>query len=355
MDCIEIKGYKSIKSAVIALKPINILIGANGAGKSNFVSFFELLNRIYEQKLKEYVSLNGGVDKFLHKGSKITEKIFAKLKFGFNAYSFEIKSGQDEFIFTSEGLWYDKNPYYKNPINISDFDRESKVKFYSMARAQYIRNYLQGLKKYHFHDTSKDSPFTKMSHCETDCEFLYERGENLAAFLFHIKNTNNIVYQRIIKTIQSIAPYFSDFYLHPNQDGFLRLLWQDKYSNTLYGARDLSDGTLRFIALTTLFLQPNLPQCIIIDEPELGLHPQAIAKLAGMVKSVASKSTQVIMATQSIDLINYFQAEDIITTDQIAGETHFKRLDSKELEVWLEEYTIGDLWQRNIITNAQPQ
>jgi len=354
MDYIEINGYKSIKSAKIVFKPINILIGANGSGKSNFLSFFEFLNRLYEQKLTEYVALSGGEDKMLHKGSKTTETISSKINYGLNGYSFEIKKGEGSFIFTSEGLWYDKNPFIKNPMEISSFGNEAKIKMHSSPRADYIRKYLNSFKKYHFHDTSKNSPFNQLSNVQNDIYYLYEKGNNLAAFLYSIQQTNRIVYGKILNTIQSIAPYFSDFFFQPNSENFIRLQWKDKYSNMIYGVNDLSDGTIRFIALTTLFMQPNLPETIIIDEPELGLHPTAISKLSGMIKSVASKNCQVIIATQSTDLISHFNPEDIITVDQINGESTFSRLNSETLGQWLEDYSIDDLWKRNIITTGQP-
>jgi predicted ATPase len=352
MDHILIEGYKSIKSACVVLKPINILIGANGAGKSNFISFFEFLNRLYDQKLKEYVNLRGGTDKFLFNGIKTTSAIHCRISFenGINEYSFVLKNGEDGFVFTIENLWYQNDS-----LNISDFGSEAKVIREDSLRAKYTRKYLNSLKKYHFHDTGRNSPFSQPCHVDSDCHFLYERGENIASFLLNIKQTDNIIYYRIIKMIQSIAPFFSDFYFQPNQEGYLRLFWQDKFSSTVYNANDLSDGTLRFIALTTLFMQPHVPASIIIDEPELGLHPQAIAKLAGMVKSVSAKGTQVILATQSVDLMNYFEPEDIVTVDQKNRESIFTRLNSQTLSVWLEEYTVGDLWQRNIITTGQPK
>jgi predicted ATPase len=354
MDYIEIRGYKSIKSARVTFKPINILIGANGSGKTNFLSFFEFLNRLYEQKLTEYVALSGGEEKMLHKGSKITSSIYSKINQGLNGYSFEIKKGEGVFIFTSEELWYDSNPYYENPVEISTYQNEAGIKSYTLPQADHVKKYLNSFKKYHFHDTGKNSPFTQASNIQNDIYYLYEKGSNLAAFLFGIQQKNKIVYNRILKTIQSIAPYFSDFYFYPNNENYIRIQWNDKYSDIIYGVNDLSDGTIRFIALTTLFMQPDLPSTIIIDEPELGLHPAAISKLAGMIKSASSKGCQVIVATQSTDLISHFNPEDIITVDQINGESIFNRLDSEMLIQWLEDYTIDDLWKRNIITTGQP-
>ncbi len=351
MDFIQIKGFKSIKGVSVELRPINILIGANGSGKSNFISFFEMLNHLYNQKLTEFVALNGGAEKMLFQGSKITENIKATLSFdeGKNSYSFDLEKGDDGFIFTKEKLWYLANDW-----DISRYKTEAEVKYSPFDNAEYIRTCLKNIKKYHFHDTGKNSPFNKMSHVENDSYFLYEKGDNLAAFLYTIQKEYTLIYKRIVHIIQSIAPYFSDFYLQPNAEGYIRLQWQDKYSSTVYGVNDLSDGTVRFIALTVLFMQPILPQSLIIDEPELGLHPVAIAKLAAMIKSIASKGTQVIVATQSTDLLSYFEPNDIITVNQKNGESEFHRLKEKDLEHWLIDYSLGELWKRSIIENGQP-
>lgn len=351
MDYIEINGYKSIKKARIDLAPINILIGANGSGKSNFISFFDFLNKLYNRKLNEYIALNGGENKILHKGKKNTDSISFKIEFGIgqNGYSARLRSGTDGFVFLSENLIY-----RGNPRDISRAGTEAHIKATDNYRAKYVIRYLNGFRKYHFHDTSSNSPFTQYSNIENDVYYFYEDGMNLAAFMFHIQDTNKIVYNRIIKNIQSIAPYFSDFYFAPNKENNVRLQWTDKYSDVIFGASDLSDGTLRFVALSVLFLQPNLPDTIIIDEPELGLHPAAIAKLAGMMKSVSARDCQVIVATQSTDLISHFLPEDIVTVDQIDGQTVFNRLHSSNLHQWLEDYTIDDLWKRNIITGGQP-
>ena len=352
MDYIEIKGYKSIKSAKIGFRPINILIGANGSGKSNFISFFEFLNRLFNRKLNEYINLSGGENKYLHKGKKVTNLIYFKTEFddGQNGYSATLESGTENFVVTRERLIYKGD----ERADISNSDTEARLKTTDNYRAKYVIKYLNSFRKYHFHDTSRQSPFSQLSHIENDTNYLYEDGKNIAAFLFEIQRNNKIVYNRILKTIELIAPYFSDFYFQPNSENYIRLQWMDKFSDTVYGANDLSDGTIRFIALTTLFLQPDLPKTVIIDEPELGLHPTAVAKLAGMIKSAASRECQVILATQSTDLISHFEPEDIITVDQKNGESVFERLNSESLVQWLEDYTIDDLWKRNIITTGQP-
>ncbi len=352
MDYIKIKGYKSIKDIHLELKPINILIGANGSGKSNFISFFEFLSAIYDKRLKEYVAMRGGAEKILYLGSENTKAIEFTTSFenNLNGYQARLLLGDEHFVFYKEYL------VYQNHLgeNVSNFGTEANIKSTDNYRAKYVIHQLNSYRKYHFHDTSKNSAFSQMSHIINDQYYLYEEGRNLSAFLYNIYLNHKIVYNRIIYTIQSIAPYFLDFFFQANQEGYVRLQWKSKYSSSIYGASDLSDGTIRFIALTVLFMQPMLPKSIIIDEPELGLHPFAIAKLAGMIQSVASKNVQVIMATQSVDLINHFLPEDIITVDQVNGESIFNRLDNEKLQEWLDLYSMGDLWQRNILAGGQP-
>jgi predicted ATPase len=352
MDYIEIKGYKSIKELHLELKPVNVLIGANGAGKSNFISFFSFLNTAYNQQLKSFVAGKGGVDKFLYNGRKQTSKIQSKLSFDkeVNHYEFILSVGEDSFVVERENLGYEGRNW-----DISTIDNELEIRSNGSYRANYIRNYLSGLKVYHFHETGKDSPFNKDAKIN-DYHVLHSHGANLAAFLYNLKNDNRIVYNRIVKVIQSVAPYFHDFDLQPNgkESEYIRLAWRDNYSENLYGATDLSDGTIRFIALAALFLQPDPPAVIIIDEPELGLHPFAISKLAGLIKSAANRGTQVILSTQSVELINHFELEDIITVDNREGASIFERLNPADFSVWLDDYTVGDLWQQNILNKGFP-
>jgi len=352
IDYIEIKGYKSIKELRFDIKSINVLIGANGVGKSNFISFFRFLNNAYNQNLANYVSKNGGVNKFLYRGRKITKRIEYKISFDSdtNAYRMILEPGEEKFVVISELMSYKRGSEY----DIASGGYETNIRKDGGFKAQYIRRYLETLKVYHFHDVGKDSPFNSDSKIN-DCYSLSSNGENLASVLYHYKNEEAQVYNRIVKTIQAIAPYFLDFVLKPNSDNeYIRLAWQEKDNELVYGVTDFSDGTMRFVALVTLFLQPNLPKAIIIDEPELGLHPTAIAKLAGLIKSASQRYCQVVLATQSVELVNCFAPEDIVVVDKKAGESTLSRLDSKELGSWLEEYSIGDLWKQNIINKGQP-
>ena len=154
----------------------------------------------------------------------------------------------------------------------------------------------------------------------------------------------------IEETVKLIAPYFDRFVLEPDalNEERIRLEWMEVGSDKMFNANHLSDGTLRMICLTTLLLQPNPPDTIIIDEPELGLHPYAITVLASLMKSFAT-AKQLIVSTQSVTLINHFEADDIIVTDKKDGASVLRRLDERELEAWKDDYSLGEIWEKNII------
>lgn len=355
MDSISIKGYKSFKDITLPLNRINMLIGSNGSGKSNLLSLFELLGASYDGQLARFVAQYGGVDKLFHKGRKTTDRISVTLLDGKNSYILNLMDSDGHLIVESEKLGYTSYSDHWTFNIISQFSSETALRDYHGAlRGEYIKKYISQIKKFHFHDTGRKSPFTGESDIRNDSYKLYSHGENLAAFLYKIRSEAPLVYKRMVKLIQSIAPFFLDFYLEPNEAGTIRLQWRDKYSEMIYGPNDLSDGTIRFIALTVLFMQPNLPKIIVIDEPELGLHPVAIEKLAGLIKMAAQRGTQIIAATQSAELISNFNPEDVLTVNQHDGETVVNRLDGESLSKWLDDYTLDDLWKQRIMEGGQP-
>lgn len=351
MDYIKIEGFKSIKSLELELLPINIIIGSNGSGKTNFMSFFNFLYHLYNRSLSEYASLRGGQDKFLYNGAKHTKELSFLIKFNGNSlsYSATLTPSDGGFSVTKEEVCS-----LQDRVSLEPCDNGSSLKLSCHPLAKSVASWLDGFRKYHFHDTTAGSAFNRSSNINTDVDYLYKNADNLAAFLYHIKESEPMVYGMIIEAIENVAPYFSDFHLCPDKSGNLKLLWKDKGSDIIFGVKDLSDGTIRFIALCTLFLQPNLPHTIIIDEPELGLHPFAISYLAGMIKSASERGCQVIVSTQSADLIGYFEPCDIITCDRQQGASCFSRLRNEDLEGWLEHYSLDELWRRHIIDNGHP-
>jgi predicted ATPase len=344
---IEIKGYKSIKELEIELGVINILIGANGVGKSNFISFFKLVNNIYEQRLENY-SLKSGVENLLYYGSKETEKIDGMLEFeSTNGYAFTLaRSDSTLFIESATSLYQGKSGW------VSINEKESIIKDSDAYRDKYhLKKYLESYKIYHFHDTSISAPL-RLPCSLDDNKRLKEDGGNLPAYLYYLQEKHPISYKRIEQTISSVVPFFEKFNLAPDRldETRIKLEWLEKnHPDSYFNASHLSDGSLRFIALTALLMQPNLPKIIIIDEPELGLHPSAINKLAGMIKSVSEQNCQVIISTQSTNLVDNFEPQDVITVDRVQDQSVFCRLDGNSLQSWLSDYSLGDLWQKNVI------
>jgi predicted ATPase len=355
---IEIKGYKSIKDLTLELKPLNILIGSNGVGKSNFIGFFKLVNTIYEQRLQNF-SLSKGADSILSFGRKNTSSLEGSLEFDAkNAYSFILNSTQDNKLFVHlEYTYFYRSLYgsgWKETLLSSDRS-EAFIKNSNSAISTHVNDYLKSFRIYHFHDTSENAPLRSPSLVD-DNKYLKENGGNLASYLYFLKLRHPKNYNRIEKTIESIVPSFERFELEPNrlQSNSITLEWIEKTNPEVYfNASHLSDGSLRFIALVTLLQQPTLPNTIIIDEPELGLHPVAINKLTGLIKSASERKCQVIISTQSINLVNNFLPEDIITVDRKEGNSIFNRLVSSDLTEWLEDYSVGELWSKSII-KGQP-
>jgi len=355
---IEIEGYKSIKSLKLELQPINILLGSNGVGKSNFISIFSLIREMYKGNLQNYIQQKGGADSFLHFGSKNTSKIRLALHFkssfgNENIFSINLQTGTNNLfinlIKTSYrhkesrfDKWYDQNV------------PESSFAQINTRQAFFVNQRLIEFDVYHFHDTSDTSPIRSITDLHNN-EWLRRDGSNLAAFLYYLQEKEPKHFKRIELTIQSIAPFFGRFDLKPTRlnEQKIQLEWKEKgFPDNYFNAYHLSDGTLRFICLATLLMQPNPPKTIVIDEPELGLHPVAINKLAALIRKASTKA-QIILSTQSINLIDNFEPEDIIVTDRENHESVFRRLKSEDLKAWLEEFTLGDLWGKNKF-GAQP-
>lgn len=361
IEQIIIENYKSIRSAVIPMRRINVLIGSNGVGKSNFISFFEMLSRLFYQQLGNYVMEQGGIDRILHQGSKHSGYINGLIDFGnINAFFFRLNPaiGNKAYIECT-------GDYFNNVGDESkDYDswhkkiwdkatEESGIIDSRTWRAGYLRKFIKGFIVYHFHDTSKTSPMRRPCNIN-DNDFLRHDAANLAAYLYRLQETAPQTFRLLEGVIRSVAPYFKGFRLQPDRlnPGQITLEWTETDSDMYLDAYSFSDGTIRFIALATVLLQPDLPDTVIIDEPELGLHPSAINKLAGLIRK-ASVNTQLIVSTQSVNLVNCFAPEDITVVDRKDRQTTFRHLDSGELAAWLEDYTIGEIWEKNLI-GGQP-
>lgn len=319
---IHIQGYKSIRSQTVALGRMNVLIGGNGAGKSNFLSVFQLAKAVGEEALDEWVEENGGANRILHLGRKNTQEI------------------RLEFELSGEG---------STEVDFALAEKADRLTLVSAEGYKEHKECCRNLRVYHFVDTGKTSPI-KQNCNVNDNRFLRPDGSNLAAVLYYISQKHPKRFAQIERTIAEVAPFFAGFDLHPSRlnESLIRLSWRQKGAGDAYlDAEQLSDGTLRMMCLITLLMQPELPAVILMDEPELGLHPAALGLLCALVKKAARES-QIILSTQSIDIVNQCSPEDIIVCDNAGEKTAFRRLEGMDLSAWQNDYSLGELWEKNV-------
>lgn len=360
---ISIEGYKSIRSLPdFELRRINVLIGANGAGKSNFVSFFKLLRELIQQRLQIHIAEQGGADAALFLGPKETRELRAKVYFGSNGFEFALAPTMtNQMYFRDERTIWIAPDQRKVSIPFGSGHAEARLKDHrtdsgltaQFGPAHYVYQALSKWIVYHFHDTGPTAP-VRRSWPINDNEFLRPDAANLAAFLLKISATAPDCYRGIRDVVRLAAPFFDDFKLRPipSNEESIALEWTQKGSDYPFRASQLSDGTLRFICLVTALLQPSGgPATLLFDEPELGLHPYALTLLGSLFQKATAgwDGRQVIVSTQSALLLNEFAPEDIIVVDRKNGASSFERLTPEGLSVWLQDYSLGELWLKNVL------
>lgn len=356
IDHLTIEGFQSIRRLEkLPLGDLNVLIGANGAGKSNFVSYFRMLGEMVEQQLQIWVTKRGGADRLVTYGVKETSQIKSFVEFGLNGYEFTLEPTVDgSFVFSGERLFFN-GPYFGAKwINLGAGHTEAKLKSRAKGKADvadYCYESIASWKVFHFHDTS-DTAGVKRKGGLQDNKYLRSDASNLAAYLYMLKNRHENIYNQIRKVVKLAIPFFEDFVLDPEElrpDEYqIQLMWRQGNSDYALLPSQLSDGSIRFICLATALLQPDPPSTIIIDEPELGLHPYAITLLGSLMRS-ASQDMQIIVSTQSVPLLDEFSIDDLIVVEREDGVSVFRRPNESEFEMWLEEYSVGELWEKNVL------
>jgi predicted ATPase len=361
LEKLTIENYKSIRQQTLELGKLNVFIGGNGSGKSNLISVFRFLREIVTQNLQAYTAIKGGADALLHRGRKNSPSMSFRLDFaGDTAANFYrlvlLPTVDDGLVIDFEAA----SPAEKGRqvadtlhVPVSAASKESRLRQATHTSAQQALEDLESYRIYHFHDTS-DTAAVKLTADVDDNRYLRPQAENLAPYLFWMRDKHPAHYRNIVEIVRQVAPFFDDFQLQPSRlnESKIRLEWRERGSDAYMNAHAFSDGTLRFICLVTLLTQPELPRLVLLDEPELGLHPAAITLLADLISS-ASERTQVIAATQSVSLVNRLKPEDVWTVDRQDGPTTFRHLSSADMSQWLDDYALGDLWEMNVL-GARP-
>jgi len=360
---VTIRGFKSIaynNPVTLSFGKVNLLLGANGAGKSTIVSFFKMLEYMMTGRLQRYIYENGRSQVFLYYGAKVTPTLSAALRFEgddfYDIYEFFLTyAAQERLSVTSENIeWYkDGNEQpRKREIISPDYGEVGLIKEKEQnIESKVMWRLLSQIKVYQFSDSLPTSPMRQASTVES-AQYLQSQANNLSSFLYYLKRNYPRHYERIEMYVKRVVPQFREFYLEPDQ-GYISLRWYDTSLNDYaLSASQFSDGSIRFIALATLLLQPKetMPPIIIVDEPELGLHPYAIYQLADMVGE-AAQHAQIILATQSSSLLDRFDVNDITIVERDEDDqcTVVTKLDANALKEWLEDYSLSELWEKNVI------
>jgi predicted ATPase len=362
---IQVEGFKSLRNVTLAPGRVTVLIGPNGSGKSNLLALLQLVPLMHTGTLQQFVARRGGASALLHYGPKVTETLRIRLDFqqdsGANAYQAELGYGAGDSLFVSKEQASFQSGGKERLVIVDAGRPESNLRRVAQTDGnptlKTVSWWLSQMNFYHFHDTSLTSALRQNAPVSQD-RFLHSEGRNLAAFLYRLRHSvepgDQTAWRRISLLVQRIAPAVAELIptsVVPGQDPptHVRLDWRDDRGET-FGVQDLSDGTLRAIALVTALGQPasTLPAFVTIDEPELGLHPAALALFAGLVRSVSTRC-QVVIATQSPALLDHFQSGDVVVVDRVDGESRFQRLDEERLASWLAEYSLSELFEKNLL------
>ena len=369
IDRVHIQGFRSFADVEFRLCPgANVLIGANGSGKSNFIRFFEMLSwMLKSRRLVEFVALQGGADDQLHGGSETTQRLNAEIailtKEGRNDYRFALTHAHpDRLLFTDEAFRFNRSildseaPWQHldsghreaSIVEVAQSSYTAQSSEVNQRTARTVTHLLRNCDVYQFHNTAATSNFMKKWD-SGDHTRMRSDGGNLPAILCRLEQEDLHRYERICRYVQRVLPGFDNFQIE-EQHGKVTLRWRSKCSDKTYGAHLTSDGSLRFFALVTLLNLPAemLPDMLLLDEPELGLHPKAIALIGDMIQSLA-QSRQVIVATQSPLLVDTFRLEQVFVLEIEEGRTRLHRRDVETLRGWLEDFSVGELWQKNLL------
>ena len=362
---VRIKGFRSLADLEFRPLPrVTVLLGANGAGKSNILQFFEMMRwMLNDHQLGRFVASHGGADDQLFRGSAFTKNISAEVNIRNDAksnrnhrYSFELEYAHpDRLVFAHEEAnysWLDTN-VHASWANVSGGYAEAELYYAANSErtdptnqcARTVVDLLGTSCVFQYHDTDR---FRKKWDVEEQSRLL-GHGENLAPILLQLERQHPRRYERLCRLIGRVLPGFDRFQID-KEDGKAYLRWRAGGTEKSFGAHLTSDGSLRFFALATLLNLPreNLPDLILLDEPELGLHPAAISLVAGLIKGL-SDDKQVIVATQSPLLVDAFGLDEVIVLELRDGQTEIRNVKHNEYRHWLDEYSTGELWQKNLI------
>ena len=365
---IQIKGYRALADVTLDLHPLTVMIGPNGCGKTSLLEVFQLLKEAAQGRLGEAIANLGGFMSVLTRTSDVPSRMEFALKVDINSqlspgpisYHLALEPGSQGVGFVSvlERLsqlkpgtgphhYIDSSAPAGTELKLSKRLSEDKGLFFKPeTEPDVFRDILTKIHPLGFLDVTPRAPI-RLPQTLTPVIYPGRNGESLFAALYNMRESKATLpsYERIIETLRLGFPDFDHLELPVVGGGQITLAWHQKDLTVPLYPNQLSEGALRFLWLTTTLLSPEPPPLILIDEPEISLHPELLQIVAALMRD-ASARTQLLIATHSSDLIRWLRSDEVVVIDKQDGKSTFTWATdpSLNLEEWLKEYTLADLW-----------
>ena len=373
---IRVQGFRRLRDVDLKLRPLNVLIGANGSGKTSLLDVFSLLSASARGELKRSIRDIGGIDSNLtvlrdFKGYKTHLAGFELDRRGCGdqivTYVISLSPKGNTYQIPEESLTHTDDTialfrpyidkvqgdviYYEQGDKLSPISEFRQDEFESaLSQAPRVSREtmafqasLASVTHYHVLDVSSRAP-VRLPQQLREAKLPGQNGEDLAACLYWMRETDPDRFETIEDTLRVAFPSFERLNFPPVAAGLLAITWKERDVKHPFFMHQLSEGTLRFLWLVTLLYSPGLTEVTLLDEPEVSLHPELLSVLAGCLRE-ASQRTQLIVATHADRLVRFLTPEEVVVLDMEDGATTATRADELDLGAWLSEYTLDQVWQ----------
>lgn len=369
---ISIKGFRRLANVQLELRPLSVLIGANGIGKTSVLDVFSLLASSAQGSLNVALGELGGLSALITYDSADELALGISMEIEKDAqtqsYSLAIQPRGHSYIIAEEVLHQVHGPFEYNSVESHGGDVRYHEKGEvirptwdhnpletSLAQVPKVflwpedfRRRLASSTFYHALDVEPRSP-VRLPQPMRPAGLPGKNGEDLIPCLYYLREANRDRFEAIEDSLHAVFPDFERLDFPPVAAGTLALVWRDRrFSKPLY-ADQLSEGMLRFLWLVTLLQSPDLPTVTLIDEPEVSLHPELLNLLADLFRE-ASQHTQLVVATHSDRLVRFLKPSEVVAFDSANdGMAKLTWADKLDLEEWLAEYSLDEVWSRGLM------
>lgn len=368
---IKVSGFRRLKEIDLPVRPLMVLIGANGVGKTSLLDVFSLLSSSASGGLSATMSEMGGITSVLTRDDAETLSLFVDMavpSYRPIEYDIHLVPKGVSYAISYEMLSQARDGYsgrfkhiesYDGDIRYFEIDKEQLVRpswehdpletsLYQVPKMfrqpEELRRILGSVTRYHALDVGQRAP-VKLPQQMKPANLPGAHGEDLVPYLYYLRESNRNRYETIEDTLRVAFPTFECLNFPPVAAGMLAMTWKDKGFNKPFFMQELSEGTLRFLWLVSLLQSPGLSTITMIDEPEVSLHPELLGILADLMREAANR-TQLVIATHSDRLIRFLKPGEVVVMDNdLDGYTSATWGDKLDLEEWLNEYSLDEVWR----------